>query len=89
MDKHNLDEDEPEDYELVQIISEDHSKSDSGQWQSSRSAPSSAPGPRPEALESTVAGVDVVPTATWLGAALDTWVLPMPQHLQGLPNQDA
>ncbi|XP_040601075.1 ral guanine nucleotide dissociation stimulator isoform X3 [Mesocricetus auratus] len=24
MDKHNLDEDEPEDYELVQIISEDH-----------------------------------------------------------------
>jgi hypothetical protein len=27
MDKHNLDEDEPEDYELVQIISEDHSKS--------------------------------------------------------------
>lgn len=28
MDKHNLDEDEPEDYELVQIISEDHSKSD-------------------------------------------------------------
>lgn len=27
MDKHNLDEDEPEDYELLQIISEDHSKS--------------------------------------------------------------
>uniref|UniRef100_A0A571BEH0 Ral guanine nucleotide dissociation stimulator n=1 Tax=Mus musculus TaxID=10090 RepID=A0A571BEH0_MOUSE len=26
MDKHNLDEDEPEDYELVQIISEDHTE---------------------------------------------------------------
>lgn len=27
MGKHNLDEDEPEDYELLQIISEDHSES--------------------------------------------------------------
>lgn len=41
MDKHNLDEDEPEDYELVQIISEDHSKSaiqTPGQWQRGRPA---------------------------------------------------
>lgn len=31
MDKHNLDEDEPEDYELVQIISDDRSESWRGQ----------------------------------------------------------
>lgn len=75
MDKHNLDEDEPEDYELVQIISEDHSKSDSrtpGQGQRGRSTPSCAPGPRPETLERTVAGKwDMAPIATCLGAALD------------------
>lgn len=32
MDKHNLDEDEPEDYELVQVISEDRSKSGPLRW---------------------------------------------------------
>ncbi|MEJ1271769.1 ral guanine nucleotide dissociation stimulator [Cricetulus griseus] len=47
MDKHNLDEDEPEDYELVQIISEDHSKSDD--------LPQVILCPRSEALERTVA----------------------------------
>lgn len=60
MDKHNLDEDEPEDYELVQIISEDHSKSDNWTPGQGRGAGqhflSFTPGPRPEALESTVAG---------------------------------
>ena len=32
MDKHNLDEDEPEDYELVQVISDDRSKSGPAGW---------------------------------------------------------
>ena len=32
MDKHNLDEDEPEDYELVQVISDDRSESGLAGW---------------------------------------------------------
>ncbi|ERE71345.1 ral guanine nucleotide dissociation stimulator-like protein [Cricetulus griseus] len=51
MDKHNLDEDEPEDYELVQIISEDHSKSDD--------LPQVILCPRSEALERTVAELKI------------------------------
>jgi hypothetical protein len=52
MDKHNLDEDEPEDYELVQIISEDRSELESqtdrvmaeGQSQHLTQTPTQGPG---------------------------------------------
>lgn len=62
MDKHNLDEDEPEDYELVQIISEDHSKSvkPSVNPQASaeeRVSTSPCPSSKAQTLESTVATV--------------------------------
>lgn len=43
MDKHNLDEDEPDEYELVQVISDDRSKSGSG-----RRGPRSSPAPQPQ-----------------------------------------
>lgn len=51
MDKHNLDEDEPDDYELVQVISDDRSKSGLAGWGARQvgrgeTAPHAAPRPQ-------------------------------------------
>lgn len=80
MDKHNLDEDEPDDYELVQIISEGHSKSVKLQ---ARACPSA----KARALESTAQlSVAMAPTHINLSAAPGTQGLLAAQRLLlGLP----
>lgn len=81
MDKHNLDEDEPDDYELVQIISEDHSKSVKLQ---ARACPST----KARTLESTAAAECGHGAHKKLLAALGTQgLLPAPASAAGPPHK--
>ncbi|KAI2554439.1 ral guanine nucleotide dissociation stimulator, partial [Homo sapiens] len=57
MDKHNLEEEEPEDYELLQILSDDRSKSEDQRAMAEGAGPhhSPAPGWKPLAPENSPA----------------------------------
>lgn len=71
MDKHNLDEDEPEDYELVQIISEDRSESrvrqvgSEGGWAASHLRPRAYS----SRIPATKVGVSLLYTPGWTGVS--------------------
>lgn len=60
MDKHNLDGDEPEQYELVQVISDERSKLGPGDWPWWEAQPRApGPGPHPQNAGSRVGAASV------------------------------
>lgn len=82
MDKHNLDEDEPEAYELAQMISEDHSESvklSSNPGQCEEPVSTTYPSSKARTLESTVAA------KCGHGAHASCWQ-PLAPRLSSLPQ---
>lgn len=75
MDKHNLDGDEPEQYELVQVISDERSKLGPRLGCGGRRSPGPRPSPTSQIMGSRV-GAASVRTLTSLWTALDTPLSP-------------
>ena len=95
MDKHNLDEDEPEDYELVQVISDDRSKSGLAGRALERGGSRGVTMPQachPRRSHRSQSGfcpdTDLPSVSLWPLLATEPCLMPFPGHVQSVGDPD-
>lgn len=95
MDKHNLDEDEPEDYELVQVISDDRSKSGLAGWALERGGSRGVTMPQAchprrshQGQSRFCPDTDLPKVSLWPPLATGPCLMPFPGHLQSVGDPD-